>query len=53
MVTRPVAFVKMAVAAQVQQVEFINQTLALQKIESAVNRNAVKFFTSFFFNIAV
>ena len=39
-VARAVAFVVMAVAAQVQQVEFVDQTLALQQIERAIDGDA-------------
>ena len=40
-VARAMAFVEMLVASEVQQIEFVNKTVAFEQIESAVNRNAV------------
>jgi len=41
MVARAVAFVEMLVAAEVQEIEFVNQTIALEQIESTVNRDTM------------
>lgn len=40
MIARAVALVKMTVASQVKQVEFVDQSLALQQIEGSVDRDA-------------
>lgn len=40
-VARAVAFVKMLVAAQVEEVEFVNQAIALEQIQSSVDSYAV------------
>jgi hypothetical protein len=40
-IARTVAFVKMLVAAQMQEIEFIDQAVALQEIERAVNCHAM------------
>jgi hypothetical protein len=40
MVARPVAFVEMTVAAKVQQVELVNQAVAFQQIDGAIDGDA-------------
>jgi hypothetical protein len=40
-IARAVAFVKMLIAAQVQQVQLIDQSVAFQQVERAVNRDAM------------
>ena len=40
-IARAVAFVKMLIAAQVQQVKLIDQSIAFQQIERAVDRDAM------------
>ena len=40
-IPRAMAFVKMLVAPQVQQVEFVNQAVAFEQIQGSVDRDAV------------
>jgi hypothetical protein len=40
-VARTVAFIKMLVAAQVQKIEFVDQAVALQQVERAINGDAM------------
>jgi hypothetical protein len=42
-IARAVRFVIVAVAAEMEQVELVNKTLALEEIDGAVNRNEVDF----------
>jgi len=40
MIARAVAFVEMAVAAKMQEIEFVNQALALQQVDRAIDGDA-------------
>ena len=40
MIARAVAFVEVAVATQVEQIEFVNQTLAFEQVERAIDGDA-------------
>jgi hypothetical protein len=43
MIARAVAFVEMAVAAQVEQIELVDQAVALQQVNRAIDRHASDF----------
>lgn len=41
MVARAVAFVEMLVATEVQEIEFVDEAVALEQVESAINRDSM------------